>query len=519
MYITNMQMSWGSGPGGFASSVRTPPPILQGKPLFQEFSTTGQFWLPSNPDRVLWGSLTFKPGDGVNLALDGDLLGENTSHGGVFLETVHGRTFNGNLCTLFRCTSYADTYFGGVTRLFRSNVSADYLVGGELFSSLDQCVLSSVYVQFSHLDDWFEAPYRVRHKRGGFKKGLVTFIPNDFEIRLHLEEQAFTVKLFCGRTIPSHATRDGVCWTYFYKLYLEPTHPQPLLWYLKVISHLRGCFIFLIGAGVYTLDLDAALPERQTENGREGYPEQRVKIYLVVDVPSVVQVDPAHFSTRYQRLKDQFPSLVMQWFEQRDELLAVTRAYSETLINDGSYEETIFLRVVQTLEHFHGLLFASETYFTKAGWVNFLDWLRDKFPDSIREDTAMPEGFASIRDLVIQRISALNKLSFRSKLNQLFRQAPGHALMPVMGNPADLDAAISGFLRSVEVTRNYLTHYDPTQEKHALTGEKLQEAISFCWAVLTLWLANKLGLDDATSRSMAINSKRAMFLVSLRTGL
>jgi hypothetical protein len=79
--------------------------------------------------------------------------------------------------------------------------------------------------------------------------------------------------------------------------------------------------------------------------------------------------------------------------------------------------------------------------------------------------------------------------------------------------------AIGKFLRSIETTRNYLTHHDKRQALGALFGDDLQEAVFCCWAVLNFWLAKSLGLDDELAGDVAFAAKRAMFLVSKRTGL
>lgn len=521
-YVSNVQMSWESPPEGFVSSARTPPPILKDKPLFKEFSTTGQFWRPSEPSRSLWGSLKFTPGDGVHLLLDGNLLDESAAYGEADFDILHGRISNGSPCTLFACTSYGTTYFGGEPR-FQSHVWADYLVGGGLFDSLESCKFKAMYVRFSHLDDWFNSPYKIRHKRGGFRKSLISFSPDHFEVPLDYSGQGFKLKTFCGRTIPTHAPREGACWKYFYKLYLEPDCGQSLKWYLDAISHLRSCFTFLVGSGVYTLELEGELPQAQVEGpvAEEEGPPQMATIYLAVDVPSVVQVDPFHFSTHYRSLENSIAGLLGKWFERRDELLVVTRAYSEVLVNDGSYEESIFLRIVQVLEHFHGILFSEEAkYFSKASWNIFLSWLREQFPEQLRNDTQIkPEKFPELKEIIVQRIAPLNKISFRSRLDQLFRGIPGSELMPIMRNPPKLEEEVSRFLRSVEATRNYLTHHSEEQAKDALSGESLQEAVFRCWAVLTFWLAKSLGVNDNISGDIALAAKKAMFLVSRRSGL
>jgi len=43
--------------------------------------------------------------------------------------------------------------------------------------------------------------------------------------------------------------------------------------------------------------------------------------------------------------------------------------------------------------------------------------------------------------------------------------------------------------------------------------------IATCWAVLNFWFAKKLGFSDEAAGEIAFKAKRAMFLVSRKSGL
>ncbi len=515
MRNTGLQITWESSPEGFQSPIRTPPPALRDKRLFQEFSTTGEFWLPSEPDRRLWGSLDIKAGGRLRVTLDGSLF---VQHGGseispetlqgrrVVVNALHGQIFNGTMCTLLEGMAHTDTYFAEEPR-FRSHVTARYLLSGGLYATLDDCLLSSLLVGFSHLNDWFESPHKMQRAGSDSDTMTISYEPTSFEVPLAFEGKLFALRPFCGRSI-STAPSNALIWAYSYKLDLRPQQSQSLRWFLDLASHLRACLAFLIGAGVYTLELDGKTPHA-------------LQIFLPVDVPSVVQLDSEHFATRYRLIEGDLPRILTRWFERHKELLVVTRGYSEVLLNDGAYVESIFLQVVQLLEHFHGILMPDQKkYLAKSTWRSLLGWLRSQLAEWLQKNADVSSETATIQgNLIADRLGPLNTLSFRSRLEQLFRQMPARELNPVMGNPANLEEAVSAFLKSVEATRNYLTHHSEMQADLVVSGERLEEAVFRCWAVLSFWLAKCLDLSDEVGGDIAMAAKRAMFLVSRKTGL
>lgn len=129
------------------------------------------------------------------------------------------------------------------------------------------------------------------------------------------------------------------------------------------------------------------------------------------------------------------------------------------------------------------------------------------------------EKINKLRDLLIARIASLNKLSFRSRLTQLFDGIPKPYLMPLIGNPNRPDDAIESFLKKIEATRNFLTHHEQAQSKNSLYEQDLRDAMVSCWAVLTFWIARKLGFSEKESGHIASRASRTMFLVSKKSEL
>ena len=97
-----------------------------------------------------------------------------------------------------------------------------------------------------------------------------------------------------------------------------------------------------------------------------------------MDVPAILRLDAYYFSTNYDNVRRSLAKFLRTWFARAPELNVVTKAYAETLLNNGAYEESIFLSVVQTLEHFESIVFPKRsTYFVRHEWEAFLPDLNE----------------------------------------------------------------------------------------------------------------------------------------------
>ena len=137
-----------------------------------------------------------------------------------------------------------------------------------------------------------------------------------------------------------------------------------------------------------------------------------------------------------------------------------------------------------------------------------MKWLKEHCAE------ALPEANSEIKGIIRSRIRGVNNLSFRSRIEELFRKVPLAQLMPLIDNPRDVDSFLERFLPRLEATRNYFTHFSTTQGETAWRKKgELEKAVLQCWAVMTFWLAKALDIDDQTAGAMADKANEAMFLV------
>jgi hypothetical protein len=225
-----MHIGWTSAPIGFRSSVRKAPPILEGEELFAKWEAAGHFWLPERPEEKLWGRASFVPGYEVVVVLEGNFRAHHPSRGGIECAALNGVLFNGAHCTVFDLVCHVELYFSDKEYL-RSTFRASLLLLGGHFSSIGEVRLQSMNVRFSHLDNWFQEPFDLRYKKGGFEKALVCFSPDAFEVEASFEREPFTLSLFCQREIPLSSSLGKLEFASRYALVAEPSSAKPLSWF------------------------------------------------------------------------------------------------------------------------------------------------------------------------------------------------------------------------------------------------------------------------------------------------
>lgn len=325
----------------------------------------------------------------------------------------------------------------------------------------------------------------------------------------------FKINTFCSRTIPFECSEKGIEFNYQYHIYIEPSNPQDYDWFYDVLVILREFFTFIIGKGAYTLDIRGFYSNNSDEKCNL---KNEISIFIPVVIPKTLYSDSHYITTRYNDIKDKIQDVMKYWFFNYDKIKIITSTYRKILTHEGESVRNIFMQVVQNLEHFHGVIFPNESkYLTKSKWEEFIDWLSENLPNDlfVTDDREVEKS----RDIIIQRISSLNKLSLRSRLEQIFNSVSRVELMPLINNPSDSKKAIENLIKKIQDNRNYYTHYDKKLKRNQISRKDLEEVTSICWSVLTYILAKKIGFNDKYSGEMAYNSKMAMFLISRQVDL
>ncbi|MGA7732394.1 MAG: HEPN domain-containing protein, partial [Chloroflexia bacterium] len=119
----------------------------------EEVSLSGRWYVPSEPDTQINGTLSFSVKDGVKLELSGKfglaVLGLRDQS----FDIINGITDRGKWVTLTNCDLYSSTIATGAgagSTMYR----ARFAFVGAAFPSLDDIKFKEVWVRFTYLDQW-----------------------------------------------------------------------------------------------------------------------------------------------------------------------------------------------------------------------------------------------------------------------------------------------------------------------------------------------------------------------------
>lgn len=498
---------------GFVSSARTPPLALEKFPLMKEFKSSGQFWNPKNPDRILWGRLHYQPGDGTHLTLYEKIVQGPAPGRHLSFPEIHGKLFNGSACLLKDVTGHLETFIGREEH-YRTHLHGQTFLTGMSPQGGEEDLLSQCSVKLSHLDEWFDMPLKIDHQNS--EESHVQFEPDHNQVDLEFEGVPFTLEVSCSHSFPFLPDTSGLQFDFSYGLQILPRRPQPLSWFISVIKLTRELFIFLIGSGVYTLEISAWIEREDTK--------QTVQIYPRTTIPLLVRLDRRYFYSEHSQLRGEFPELVRSWFDKQEDLAVVRHTISDLLTVDGISPEGVFSRIVQTMEHFHGRVFPGKhRYVKKPVWNKFMEWLRGEFPECWEGGTDQDyEVLRKAKNVLMPRIGGVNRHSFRSRIRTLFDRVPDRHLMPILDNPpgpGTTNEYLDELIPRIGATRNYLVHFSSESREKAFSTEELEIPTLQCWSVLIFTLFRLLGLGEEMAGDMALEARRTMFVVGTNAEL
>lgn len=493
---------------GFVNPRRSPPELIRKFNLHEENDATGLFWQQKDQSIKVPGQLFFVPGEGVKLVLDG-AFGEGPKRYESF-PIINGMLSNGTNCTLFSPQGYVDQYYSNNKALV-TILYSPFFVGGGCFHSEENFEINLLDVQFSHLEKWFDPPFDLISNLDSSEL-LMCFKPENVDVNVEWKGDSYQISTFCKRRIPLGPGDSETTFNYEYRFHIKSSKQNPASKLVEIASILRECLMFLVGTGVYTLSIAAVKDHLSLPEEQKFY-----HIFTGVDVPSYIRTDDSLFNTRYRSFHGQFEKTVQCWFENRERLSVVIDTYKEILLNDGASEQSVFIKIIQTLEHFHGIIFEKNKYCSKNEWEDFINWFEDNTPlpnDECQTKYISISKLVEMREIVLKRISGFNSLSLRTRLEDLFNGIKGDCLWPAIGNPDNPRDHVSKLISGIENTRHYYTHFRASLQKNILINEDLEQCTALLWGVMTFYLGYILNIPEKIIDEITFQSTRAMFVVS-----
>jgi hypothetical protein len=426
-----------------------------------EFEIIGEWWLPENPDDKVFGRLKFDDENGGDLELYGPSEGTLRYTHVYYKEVILGRnTGFGDKITLFDCMVRSFPISSpGVKKLV---VNASTVLIGEHYDRGDKVEFRSLSINFEGIENWFRGvPVKVD-------------FPSDDEVIIDSIEPTPVTWVLPGGTrvsIKNHTvTPLHFGWSGYeaqVKQYVEvifqPPSPKKLREYDPCIYHIRDFFALAMGRPIYVnYKLGDVWYYDETEGG--SFKRCRPIPVRVFTRSSIRKEYPVSRNIRghifdYPDIKNNVGEFMANWFSGFEEFRNICSLYFGEEYSAELVLEYRFLTLAKVIEVFcrfkygGGAKYQNDCEYKEGLMREFLELINnaqiDKgFKESLRGRVKYLNEFS-----LLKRIKIL--LDDFASINQLF-----------IPNREE-------FGRLVKDTRDYYTHYDPTQKNDIASGEEL----------------------------------------------
>ncbi len=434
---------------------------------------SGLWWLPSNSQNKVAGTLIFSNQDGIELKLIGSLEGfEGLNDLNQRHSVIWGLTNGGKSITLSGCLA------AGLIIGIPGFVSRDYIIHLCFVSAHlteEELRFKKLVVRYSRLVDWvrtsgltitkyenesnkLQLDYILPEEiKAVTSKGTVSIdfsftTKGDFFDEMHLR-QSISMEIVADGEYEFDDLQLRYIRPFQNFLTLATTKPNSIVSVQDYSKHIS--FEESDGTDVIETPIEVIFPQRHLE----AKPDK----LLIPDYMLFTLHDLANFQ-----------STVEQWLNVSDELDSVCNLFFGVMYNSNMYLEQEFLNIVQAVESYHRRRMKN----------NVLP--KDEHKARIR--AILSEAPDEHRDWLREVLNYSNEPRLKHRLSELFDKAD-IILTPLIGNKEE-------FAKKVGDTRNYLTHYDKyLKDKAAKRGEITLLTIQLSY-MLQAYLLFELGFSQ-----------------------
>ena len=444
----------------------------------EAFEHFGRWWLPEKDELKVGGVVRFSPHDGVTLEVAGRVEDRNPSSRSPTIPILLGRMENGKAITLYQCDNIkSKDSFGIDVRTFR----ARWAFVGIWFETEDEIRFSSGSVRFTSLPDWVgnsafqregshsteSSSYTIRYER-----------PAELVSTTHIGE----VKLSYGYSIASDPGRS-MSISQIPTFVVEASEYHTISdWIQNTIYPLQILLTLAMRRPASISDLTVLARTTSIANNAESD-----ILVTVLYEPVFHEASPPRPVFRHDILfslddvRADFEIRMLQWFKTMNDLKkAIDRFYS-IKFRQGTFLETRFLIVVQSIEAFHRLTKRKE------GMIS-------KHEHNQRIESILAEAPEAHRDWLAGKLTYSNEPTLARRLKDLIEDTSS-IIMPLLGNR-------DKFIRQVVDTRNFLTHYSEELESRAASASRLYWITNALTDLFEACLISTLGFTSQQTREL-----------------
>lgn len=446
--------------------------------LLDNFQFEGVWWLPQKPDQRFTGILYVRGGQSVELELIGSFQEPKDVNflTGFSPEIILGVSTENKPCTLVNTHLYSSSPFSSVPV---SKFYVSRLYYGALFQAETDIKFERLRLELTYLEPWLgRNPFGIEFTEKGKPVQVSISVPDLPVLETEIGNPSARFSLHSGVGFhQEHSKRITLTQSAWIRI--EPPAPQHRRWYEEIARDVENLFTLLMGVPVYPQSLTGFLTATDNSVQSEKPTIQPVEVYFSLLNPKIREgLSPGEMPLPYVVLSDQMPDLIRNWFAKAELLRPVYDLLCGTYYNAGMYEESRFLSLMQALETFHRRGVERGQYWSDEEYSAWSSSVIASLPGQ------MP---CPLKSRLHEYLKHGNEFSLRKRLKLLFK-----SLDKLQDK---ITAEVDCFIDLVYNTRNYLTHYDVTNDRVIQTLQEYHEVNRKLSKLLKLLLFRQLGLD------------------------
>jgi hypothetical protein len=454
--------------------------------LDEEFKKSGYFWLPSNPEKRIPGTLVIQDGGNIELEVvglfDESIDGINRAMNGMdALKRIVGHIEKHGLVTLDDCFyKNRNISFGGISKSIVHVNRAFLGVGYE-----ENEVILFNHLQFSveGIDEWVgRSGIKVEHQFEN-KSASITYNPPE-EVTLYLNN-GMRLQITFTWTLPGFPSQKEAKITQKTYFKLSSDEECSLNDFISAAYKITTLLGFAIDKTVCIEKVTASSEEIRQDVGNEKTVPESISIYYS-SLPfskNRPKIDLHRMLFRFGQIQDDAERIVNNWFDAYDEIDPSLNLYFSTKSGAHKYLDGKFLALTQGLETYHRRT-SNMKLMNEDAFEELTSSLIDQCPEENRE-------------WLSGRLRHGNEISLSRRIKSIVEP-----FKDLLGTSKERNKLI----RAIVDTRNYLTHYDESLETVAVKGKELWVLCMKMEAIFQLHLLQILGFTNSEVKSVFDNS-------------
>lgn len=454
--------------------------------LHEEFKKSGYFWLPSNSEKRIPGTLVIKDGGNIELEVvglfDDSIDGLNRAMNGAgTLERIVGHVEMHGLVTLDDCFyKNRNISFGGISK---STIHANKVFLGVTYEENEIILFNHLQFSVEGIDEWVgRSGIKVEHQFEN-KTASITYNPPE-EVTLNLNN-GMKLQVTFTWTLPGFPSQKEAKITQKTYFKLSSDQACSLNDFISAAYKITTLLGFAIDKTVCIEKVTATSEAIQQDIGNEKTALVPISIYY----PSLPfaknrpKIDWHRMLFRFGQIQNDVERIVNNWFDAYDEIDPALNLYFSTKTGAHKYLDGKFLALAQGLE----------TYHRRTSKMKLMDEdAFEKLTSALIEQCPEED-----REWLSGRLRYGNEVSLSRRIKSIIEP-----FKELLGTSKERNKLI----RAIVDTRNYLTHYDQSLETVAVKGKELYMLCLKMEAIFQLHLLQILGFTQSEVKSVFENS-------------